>query len=58
MSQVFLDWEKIPRTNLEKVFFFFLGSFFLIWGFVSKNLKKALLRGNIFLLLEIGYIGY
>jgi hypothetical protein len=48
MPQVFLDGEKISKTILEKVFIFMFGGFFLIWVFVSKNLKMALLRVEIF----------
>jgi hypothetical protein len=54
MSQVFLDWEKISKIILEKAFIFILSADFLIWGFVSKILKLALLRGDIFF-LEIGH---
>jgi hypothetical protein len=50
MPQVFLDREKISKTILEKVFIFMFGGFFLIWVFVSKNLKIALLRVEIFFL--------
>jgi hypothetical protein len=41
MSQVFLDWEKISKTILEKVFIFIFSGFFLIWGLASKNLKNG-----------------
>jgi hypothetical protein len=57
MPQVFLSWEKISKTTLEKVFFFILRSFFLIWGFVPKTLKNGTSeRYNFF--LEIGHIKY
>ncbi len=36
-----LNWEQISKTSLEKVFFFLLSGFFLIWGFLSKNLKNG-----------------
>ncbi len=39
--QVFLDWEKISKTVLEKVLIFILSGFFLIRGFVSKNVKNG-----------------
>jgi hypothetical protein len=42
MHQVFFGWEKISKTILENVFFFILSGFFLIWGFMSKNLKNGL----------------
>jgi hypothetical protein len=32
---------------------FYLSGFFLIWGFVFKNLKMALLKGDIFFLKEV-----
>jgi hypothetical protein len=34
-------WENISKTSLEKVFFFILNGFFLIWGFMSKNVKNG-----------------
>jgi hypothetical protein len=41
MPQVILDWEKMSKTILEKVLFFILSGFFLIWGSVSKNFKNG-----------------
>jgi hypothetical protein len=41
MGQEFLDWKKISKTILKKLFFFTSSSFFLIWGFMSKNLKTG-----------------
>jgi hypothetical protein len=52
-----MNWKNISKTILEKVFIFIFSSFFLILGFVSKNFKTALLRGEI-IFLKIGHIGY
>jgi hypothetical protein len=41
MPQIFLGWKKFSKTILEKAFFFVLSGFFLIRGFVSKNLKNG-----------------
>jgi hypothetical protein len=38
MPQVFLDWENIYETTLEK---FFFSVFFLFWGFKSRKLKNG-----------------
>jgi hypothetical protein len=48
MRPVFLDWENIFKTILEHVFFYILTGFFLKSAFLSKNLRIALLRGEIF----------
>jgi hypothetical protein len=42
MLQVFLDWENIYKTILEKLFIFIFCDFFLIWGLVSQNFEKGL----------------
>jgi hypothetical protein len=54
MLNVVLDWQKIHKTVLEKAFFFSLWLFTSFLGFVSKNWKMALLRGEIYF-LEIGH---
>jgi hypothetical protein len=41
MGEVFLDWEKISYTILEKVVFFILSGFSLLCGSMSKHLKNA-----------------
>jgi hypothetical protein len=57
MPQVLLDWEKISKTILEKVFIFIFSGLFLIFYLLSKYLKNGPLRGEVFF-LEIGNIGY
>jgi hypothetical protein len=41
MPHAFWDREEIAKTILEKVVFFILSDFFLIWGSMSKNLKNG-----------------
>jgi hypothetical protein len=57
MPQVFLSWEKISKTSLEKVFFLLCAVSSLFGVLCPKVWKTALLRGTIFF-LEIGHIGY
>jgi hypothetical protein len=40
-SGIFRLGKDSKTIFVEKVFFFILGGFFLIWGFVSKNLKNV-----------------
>jgi hypothetical protein len=57
MLCVVLNWQKISKTISQKVFNFILWCFRRFLRFASKNLKMALLRGEIFY-LDIGHIGY
>jgi hypothetical protein len=56
--QVFLGLGKISKNILEKVFFFILSRFFLIWDFVPKNVKNDPSERWNFFFPEIGHIGY
>jgi hypothetical protein len=49
------DISELRKDYLRRGIFF-LSGFFLIWGFVLKNLKMALLKSEIFF-LERGNFG-